>query len=525
MPTTSVYHPSLDEFCRSAQRGNLIPVYREIMADGDTPVGAYAKLGRGEHSFLLESVVGGEKWAAYSFIGVRPRAVLRASGRQASVVWYDVDGDGSPRTATWTVREPTAALVEVMSEWRPVAPSGLPRFWGGAVGWMAYDLVRGFENLPEHAGQDAGEPELRDMPDLCMVLTDTLVVFDNLRQTIKVVATPYVPRPERAEAAYAGALRRIDEVVERLRRSAPTLSPLEPPPVGEDGSARLRWGGGEAPTSGFERAGFLAAVERAKEYILAGDIFQVVLSQRFRVPRGGVDPFDVYRALRVVNPSPYMFHLEFPEARVTGASPETLVRMEGGRVEVRPIAGTRPRGATPEEDELLAAELQGDAKERAEHLMLIDLGRNDVGRVSKVGTVLVSEQMVVERYSHVMHMVSHVHGDLDEGLTWHDVLRAAFPAGTLTGAPKIRAMEIIDELEPHRRGVYGGAVGYVSYSGNMDLAIAIRTLVTAGDSIVVQAGAGLVYDSVPELEYEETLNKARAVLRAVALARRQPEST
>ncbi|HTE50697.1 MAG TPA: anthranilate synthase component I [Kofleriaceae bacterium] len=523
MTTSSVYHPSLDEFRRSAERGNLIPVYREIMADGDTPVGAYAKLGRGEHSFLLESVVGGEKWAAYSFIGVRPRAVLRASGRQASVIWYDVDGDGSPRTATWSVTEPSAALLEVMSEWRPVAPSGLPRFWGGAVGWMAYDLVRGFENLPGHSprgtqtGEDAQQAHL---PDLYMVLTDTLVVFDNLRQTIKVVATPYVPRPERAEAAYAGALRRIDEVVERLRRSAPALAPLEPPPIGEDGSARLRWGGGETPSSGFDRASFTAAVERAKEYILAGDVFQVVLSQQFRVPRGGVDPFDVYRALRVVNPSPYMFHLEFPEARVTGASPETLVRMEGGRVEVRPIAGTRPRGASPEEDELLAAELKADAKECAEHLMLIDLGRNDVGRVSKVGTVIVSEQMVVERYSHVMHMVSHVHGDLDDGLTWHDVLRAAFPAGTLTGAPKIRAMEIIDELEPHRRGIYGGAVGYVSYSGNMDLAIAIRTLVTTGDSIHVQAGAGLVYDSVPDTEYEETLNKARAVLRAVALARR-----
>ena len=522
---TSVYHPSLDEFRLSAEQGNLIPVYREIMADGDTPVGAYAKLGRGEHSFLLESVVGGEKWAAYSFIGVRPRAVLRASGRQASVIWYDVDGDGSPRTATWSVSEPSAALVEVMKEWRPVAPKGLPRFWGGAVGWMAYDLVRGFENLPEHkrsAAAMASAPSVSGaaLPDLCMVLTDTLVVFDNLRQTIKVVATPYVPRPEKTEAAYAGALRRIDEVVERLRRSAPALSPLEPPPIGEDGSARLRWGGGEAPESGFDRAGFTAAVERAKEYILAGDVFQVVLSQQFRVPRAGVDPFDVYRALRVVNPSPYMFHLEFPEARVTGASPETLVRMEGGRVEVRPIAGTRPRGVTPEEDELLAAELRADPKELAEHLMLIDLGRNDVGRVSKTGTVLVSEQMVVERYSHVMHMVSHVHGDLDEGLTWHDVLRAAFPAGTLTGAPKIRAMEIIDELEPHRRGIYGGAVGYVSYSGNMDLAIAIRTLVTTGDSIHVQAGAGLVYDSVPEAEYEETLNKARAVLRAVALARR-----
>jgi anthranilate synthase component 1 len=390
---------------------------------------------------------------------------------------------------------------------------------------MSYDLVRGFEVLPEHAR--SAQPAQRDLelPDLYMVLTDTLVVFDNLRQTIKVVATPYVPRPEKAEAAYAGALSRIDEVVERLRRPQVALAPMDPPPVGEDGSAaRLRWGGGEAPTSSFDKEEFLEAVERSKEYILAGDIFQVVLSQRFEVPRGDTDPFDVYRALRVVNPSPYMFHLEYPDARVTGASPETLVRCEGGRVEVRPIAGTRPRGASAEEDERLAAELRADPKECAEHLMLIDLGRNDVGRVSVTGTVFVSEQMEIERYSHVMHMVSHVHGDLADQLSWHDVLRAAFPAGTLTGAPKIRAMEIIDQLEPHRRGIYGGAVGYVSYGGNMDLAIAIRTLVTTRDRIYVQAGAGLVHDSVPELEYEETLNKARAVLRAVALARSGSET-
>jgi anthranilate synthase component 1 len=280
----------------------------------------------------------------------------------------------------------------------------------------------------------------------------------------------------------------------------------------------LRWGGATAPRSCFERSAYEAAVARIKEYILAGDVFQAVLSQRFVVDRGGLDPFDVYRALRVVNPSPYMYHLEFPEARVTGASPETLVRCVGGRVELRPIAGTRPRGIDVEEDERLAAELAADPKELAEHLMLIDLGRNDIGRVAKTGTVLVSECMAIERYSHVMHIVSHVHGDLADGLNWHDVLRAAFPAGTLTGAPKIRAMEIIDELEPHRRGIYGGAVGYVSYSGNLDVAIAIRTLVTLGDQIYVQAGGGIVHDSDPAAEYEETLNKARAVLRAVHLA-------
>jgi len=267
------------------------------------------------------------------------------------------------------------------------------------------------------------------------------------------------------------------------------------------------------------------AVERVKDYTLAGDAFQVVRSQRFSEPAAGARPLDVYRALRVINPSPYMFHLEFPEARVTGASPETLVRLDAGRVEVRPIAGTRPRGATLAEDEALAAELLADPKERAEHLMLIDLGRNDVGRVAETGTVQVAEQMVVERYSHVMHLTSHVVGKLAKGKTWLDVLRAAFPAGTLSGAPKIRAMEIIDELEPHQRGIYGGAVGYVSYTGNLDLAIAIRTLVSSGDTVFVQAGAGLVADSVPEAEYQETVNKARAVLRAVEMARTAEDVT
>jgi anthranilate synthase component I len=511
-----MYYPSRPDFLDAAGRGNLIPVYREILADGDTPVSAYAKLGPREHGFLLESVIGGEKWASYSFIGVAPRALLTCRGGEAHVIWYDVDGDGSAREARWPVADPTAALAEVMGEWRPVAVPGLPRFWGGAVGWIGYDVVRAFEDLPARAKDDLG------LPELCVLITDTLVIFDNLRQTIKVVATPYVPRPERAEAAYEGAIRRIDAIVARLREGgagAPLLRPIAPPPVGEAGSGELRWGGGVEPRSSFPRQRFLDAVERIKEYILAGDIFQAVLSQRLEIDRAGLDPFDVYRALRVVNPSPYMFHVELPDLQVTGASPETLVRCDEGRVEVRPIAGTRPRGRTPEEDEALAAELRADPKELAEHLMLIDLGRNDVGRVAQVGTVSVSEQMAIERYSHVMHLVSNVEGQLREGLTWHDVLRAAFPAGTLSGAPKIRAMEIIDELEPHRRGIYGGAVGYVSYSGNLDMAIAIRTLVCRGESIYVQAGGGVVYDSDPEAEYEETLNKARGVLRAVSLAR------
>ena len=507
-----MFTPSRDEFIAAAGRGNLIPVYRELLADSDTPVSAYAALGGGEHSFLLESVVGGATWAAYSFVGVAPRAVVRWKDGTASVTWYDVDAGGPPRTAEWATPDPTAALAEVLGELVPVEMPGLPRFWGGAVGWIAYDCVRAFEELPARAQRGY------DVPPMCMVLTDTLLIFDNLRQTLKVVATPYVVRADKAEQAYERACARIDAIIATLRAPRRPLPSLTPPRIGEAPSSSV-------PPSSFSHEGFCAAVDAVKEYILAGDAFQVVLSQRFAEPVAGARPLDVYRALRVINPSPYMFHLEFPEARVTGASPETLVRLSDGRVEVRPIAGTRPRGATLVEDERLAAELLADPKERAEHLMLIDLGRNDVGRVAEVGSVHVAEHMVVERYSHVMHLTSHVVGKLAKGKTWLDVLRAAFPAGTLSGAPKIRAMEIIDELEPHQRGLYGGAVGYVSYTGNLDLAIAIRTLVSHGDTIYVQAGAGLVADSVPELEYQETVNKARAVLRAVAMARTAREAT
>ena len=509
-----MYHPSRDDFVAAAAHGNLIPVYRELCADADTPVSAYAALGQGDHSFLLESVVGGATWAAYSFVGVAPRAVLTCRDGVARATWYDVEGGGPARTAEWPAPDPVGALAEVMAEFRPAPAPGLPRFWGGAVGWIAYDCVRAFEELPSR-----DKPGL-DLPGLCMAVTDTVVVFDNLRQTIKIVATAYVPRPERperVEAAYARACARIDDVIARLRGPRPRLTPLAPlPPRAAAAEAAAT----PAATSRFGRAEFEGAVEQIKEYILAGDAFQVVLSQRLDVPRAGVDPLDVYRSLRVINPSPYMFHLRYPEATVTGASPETLVRLDGDTIELRPIAGTRPRGAARADDVRLEEELLADPKERAEHLMLIDLGRNDVGRVAATGSVRVTEQMVVERYSHVMHLVSHVVGRLAPGRAWPDVLRAAFPAGTLSGAPKIRAMEIIDELEPTARGLYGGAVGYVSFTGNMDLAIAIRTLVTLADGIHVQAGAGIVADSDPAGEWEETMNKARAVLRAVAMAAR-----
>jgi anthranilate synthase component I len=497
--------PDRPGFVELARRGRLAFVYREVVADADTPVSAYAKLGRGPYSFLLESVVGGDKWAAYSFVGVRPRAVVRARGETVEVLTGTVDGDFRAVERV-QVREPVRFLDEYLAKLAPAVPPGLPRFFGGAVGWLGYDIARSFERLP------STKPDVLGLPELCFAITDTVVIFDNLRGTLKVVASVDVAGladPE-IERAYDDACTRIEGVLDRLARPAAPLRPLDP----------ILEGAAVAPKSTVTREAYEAGVRRIQEYVLAGDVFQVVYSQRFEVARRGVDPFDVYRALRVINPSPYMFHLEFPEAIVTGASPEVLVRLESGEVEVRPIAGTRRRGRTPEEDAALEAELRCDPKELAEHTMLIDLGRNDVGRVCEPGTVSLHDRMVVERYSHVMHLVSNVRGHARPGIRPCDVVKAAFPAGTLSGAPKIRAMEIIEELEPSRRGIYGGAVGYLSYSGNMDLSIAIRTSVTIGDEIYVQAGAGIVADSVPALEHQECVSKAGAVVSAVEIARR-----
>ncbi|MEO8211908.1 MAG: anthranilate synthase component I [Myxococcales bacterium] len=509
--------PTRSAFISLAHHGRLAFVYREVVADSDTPVSAYAKLGRGPYSFLLESVVGGEKWAAYSFVGVRPRAVIRARGEEVELLRPRVAGSGGRGTAAvaggafevkerFKTRNPVAFVDSYLADLAPAVPPGLPRFFGGAVGWIGYDAVRGFEKLP------ATTPDVLGLPEICLCLTDTVVIFDNLRGTVKVVAAADIGEGIDAGAAYDDACARIDDVLQRLARPTPPLRTLNPAPVTPP-----------APRTTVTREAYQSNVRRIQEYILAGDAFQVVYSQRFEVPRGDVDPFDVYRALRVTNPSPYMFHLEFPEAVVTGASPEVLVRLDRGEIELRPIAGTKPRGASPEQDEALARELLDDPKERAEHVMLIDLGRNDVGRVAAPGTVRITEQMVIERYSHVMHIVSHIRGTLSPGLRPGDVVKATFPAGTLSGAPKIRAMEIIEELELSRRGLYGGAVGYISYTGNLDLCIAIRTLVTKGDTIYVQAGAGIVAGSVPASEYDETVNKARAVITAVEMARRGGE--
>jgi anthranilate synthase component I len=465
-------------------------------------VSAYAKLCRGPYSFLLESVVGCDKWAAYSFAGVRPRAVVRARGSSVEVL--QPDDTGFRVTERATVEEPLRFVDQYLAKLTPAVPPGLPRFFGGAVGWLGYDIVRSFERLPSTKPDDLG------LPELCFAVTDTVVVFDNLRGTVKVVASVDVGDGSDPGRAYDAACARIEVVLDRLSRPAPPLRPLEPALAAT----------APAPNATVTREAYEAGVRRIQEYILAGDAFQVVYSQRFQVPRGDVDPFDVYRALRVINPSPYMFHLEFPEAVVTGASPEVLVRLEDGEVEVRPIAGTRRRGANAEEDAALEAELRHDPKELAEHTMLIDLGRNDIGRVAVPGTVRLTERMVTERYSHVMHLTSNVRGRGAPGIRPADVVRATFPTGTLSGAPKIRAMEIIEELEPARRGIYGGAVGYISYTGNMDFAIAIRTLVAKQDTIYLQAGAGIVADSVPSEEYKECVNKARAVVSAVEVARR-----
>ncbi|BEH09659.1 anthranilate synthase component I [Geobacter sulfurreducens subsp. ethanolicus] len=486
-----MYFPDLDTFRALGARGNLIPVCREIMADMDTPVSAFRKLDDGRYAFLLESIEGGEKWARYTFLGASPSTVIRSRGNTVEII---TNGE----TRSVTTDDPLGFVRDFLARFRPVEIPGLPRFFGGAVGYLGYDMVRHFERLP------TDKPAVIGAWDSCFLITDTIVIFDNMRQKITVVSNAHQDEGVSAEAAYADAVARIDGIIARLK------APLPAQPAAA--AARK-----VSFSSNITREAFEDAVERAKEYVRAGDIIQVVLSQRFSGELT-VDPLDIYRVLRTLNPSPYMFFLRLDDTLVVGASPEVMVRREGSRVELRPIAGTRPRGATPEQDEQLAEELLADPKERAEHVMLVDLGRNDLGRVCRTGTVKVSVLMVIERYSHVMHIVSNVQGELAEGRDAFDVVRATFPAGTLSGAPKVRAMEIIDELEPVRREVYGGAVGYFSFSGTMDLAIAIRTLVIRDGVVHLQAGAGIVADSDPASEYQETVNKAMAVVKAIETA-------
>lgn len=486
-----------EQFDAYAREGyNRIPVMREVLADLDTPLSTYLKLAEGSHSYLLESVHGGEQWGRYSIIGLPCRTVLRVRDLEVSV---ERDGEIAERAE---VEDPLAWIEAYQARYRVPKVPGLPLFTGGLVGYFGYDTVR----YVEPRLGPCTKPDPIGTPDILLLVSEEVVVFDNLSGKLFVI-THVDPA---LEDAWVRAQRRLDTLVRRLRS--------QPTPQYAYGRTAERREVAEADfVSGFTRAGFEAAVERAKEYIIEGDIMQVVLSQRLSIPYAGA-PLDLYRALRSLNPSPYMYFLDLCGFQVVGSSPEILVREEEGMITVRPIAGTRHRGATVEEDQALEAELLADPKERAEHLMLIDLGRNDAGRVSETGSVKVTEQMVVERYSHVMHIVSNVTGRLRPETTSMDALRATFPAGTVSGAPKIRAMEIIDELEPVKRGIYSGAVGYLSWHGNMDTAIAIRTAVIKDQVLHIQAGAGIVYDSVPALEWAETMNKGRAVFRAVTMA-------
>jgi len=478
------YQPDLESVRALVRQSgaNLAPVYRDVAADLETPVSAFLKVARGEHSFLLESVEGGERIARYSFIGTEPYRVLRCGP-------YDDPSQGS---------DPLREIEAELSRYRLAhLQNGLPRFTGGAVGFLAYDAVRHFEPRVPIVREDS-----QRVPEALFMFVDTLLVFDHLRHTIKVVS--HCRLDGDVETSYRQACWRIDELVKRLARPLPaTPCPVEPAPAVQ-----------QPVHSNLNQEQYVANVERARRYIIDGDVIQVVPSQRLS-RRSGAHPFSIYRSLRTVNPSPYMYYLALGDAHIIGTSPEMLVRVEDGLVETHPIAGTRRRGRNPEEDAALEEELGSDEKERAEHVMLVDLGRNDIGRVSQPGSVSVGDFMIVERYSHVMHLVSRVTGRLRPDLSAYDALRACFPAGTVTGAPKIRAMEIIAELEPCRRGPYAGAVGYFDLSGNMDTAITIRTIVMKEGVAHIQAGGGIVYDSVPEMEYQESLSKARALLVAI----------
>jgi len=472
-----VYYPALDEVRRLKKYGNLVPIYQEIMADMETPLSAYLKVARGQYSFLLESVEGGERLGRYSFIGTEPSLIL-TTGRKNPV-------------------DPLLLVEKEFSRLQPVSVAGLPRFHGGMVGYLSYEVAGYFERLPSPDRDPLG------LAESMLMLTDTILVFDHISHKIKIVSHAYLDGD--IDAAYHQATGRIDSLVERLSRPiSAEVKPALPP--------------AESPvSSNLSQAEFESMVSKAKDYIYGGDIIQVVLSQRFAQPTKA-SPFAIYRALRSINPSPYMYYLHLGDFHIVGASPELLVRVEDGVVSNHPIAGTRPRGKDAARDLALEEELKADEKERAEHIMLVDLGRNDIGRISQPGTVEVTQLMDVERYSHVMHLVSHVQGRLREGLSQFDALRACFPAGTVSGAPKIRAMEIIAELEPDKRGPYAGAVGYLDFSGNLDTAIAIRTVVITGGTAYIQAGGGIVADSVPEHEYQESVNKAKALLSAIKQA-------
>ncbi|HMB02637.1 MAG TPA: anthranilate synthase component I [Isosphaeraceae bacterium] len=495
------HRPSFEGFLRWAEQAPCVPVYRQLMGDGLTPVSAFRRIERSAPSFLFESVIGGEKVGRFSFLGTEPFLRFEARGPEVSIL--PAHDPGGVRRSTSA--DPFRDLQGLVERYRAVHLPGLPRFAGGAVGFAAYDAVRYTERLPD------APPDDRGLPDLSFAFYDRMVIFDHIRKTILVVAHAHVGAAADRRSAYDQACARIDELVARLAEPGPEPAPTD---IDTEGPVHL------VPESNFTRERYEAVVRHCQEYIKAGDIFQVVPSQRFRVETTA-GPFDIYRVLRVVNPSPFLFYLPFGDFCLIGSSPEILVRVEDGVVTIRPLAGTRRRGRDEAEDRALAEELLADPKERAEHIMLVDLGRNDVGRVADLATVQLSDVMKVERYSHVMHITSNVTGRLSKGKTAFDALRAGLPAGTVSGAPKVRAMQIIDEVEPNRRGPYAGAVGYIDFTGNMDTCIALRTLVLQGRTAYVQAGGGVVYDSVPGAEYEETVNKARGLLKAIEIAETQ----
>jgi anthranilate synthase component 1 len=508
------HRPSYDEFAALAAGHTVVPVYRELTGDTLTPVSAFRRIvGDNDRAFLFESVVGGERIGRYSFLGAGPFFTLEAFDRRVETR----PESGPARSAEHA--DPLKVLEDELARYRAPHVPGLPRFCGGAVGYAGYDTVRYIERLPN------APPDDRHIPDLSFGFYDTMVVFDHLTKTVKVVAHGRIgvgsedpgSSSEPIRTAYRDTCRRVDALVDQLKRPTTDLALTDI----DVAAANFRSSVLDPRTSSnFTRPQFEAAVRKAKEYIAAGDAFQIVLSQRFRTETTAA-PFDIYRALRVVNPSPFMFFVKAGGVTLVGASPEIMCRVDGRGVVNRPLAGTRRRGATPEEDAELATELAADPKERAEHVMLVDLARNDVGRVAEVGSVKIENLLAVERYSHVMHLSSTVTGTLKPNLTAFDALRASLPAGTLSGAPKVRAMEIIDELEPHRRGPYGGAVGYVDFAGNMDTCIALRTMVLRGTTADIQAGAGLVADSHPAEEYQETVNKAQGLLTALEVAEAQ----
>ncbi|MBU1084101.1 MAG: anthranilate synthase component I [Candidatus Omnitrophota bacterium] len=491
-----MYYPNKKEFIELSKKGNVIPVYRELLADFDTPLSAFLKIDEGEFSYLLESVEGGETLGRYSFLGSRPNMVITSKGKTVKVI------TGGKTDEYQTETDPIEEIKSLMKKFSFVGVKGLPRFCGGLVGYMGYDMVRFMEEIPDNNAEDFV------IPDMQFVLTDTMLIFDHIDHKIKIVSNAIIDKD--ADRAYDEACRKIDGLIKRLKTE------IKRPDIGASCGAA-----GETGSNISEEA-FCDSIEKAKEHIKAGDIIQIVLSQRLR-KHTEADAFSIYRKLRSINPSPYMYYLKFGKYKLIGSSPEILVRCEDSLVEVRPIAGTRPRGKNDHEDEVLEKELLDDPKERAEHVMLVDLGRNDIGRVCDYASIEVKEVMHVEKYSHVMHIVSNVSGKLNKDKDVYDLIRATFPAGTVTGAPKVRAMELIDEFETTRRGPYAGCVGYISFSGNIDMCITIRTIVMRDKEAYIQAGAGIVLDSDPKTEYQETLNKARALIKAVESAEKGME--